>query len=278
MIGAAWALLVLIVLIWQFVTYRGIVEQLVEWQFTLIDFSFPVATILLLTLLLASPFLVVLFLRLREARRHSNTETPASAISRGAIMQWFLAVITGLFAAAAVVTAAFALTFGSLQERALPVSWTNFDRGEVSEGPARLAGTLRLDRIAYFEDRFFVSGRTLWVAPLTRLGSPERLRVFAEIDQRLPEPARRAELTGVLRQESVPGELRQLYESAGYAVSEDAYLLFEDMDSARAPFWSATLDYAIASLVFLLFFAFNRQRLHRLRHARKRAEADDGIT
>lgn len=263
-IGILWGAFVLAILVWQLVAYRGLVERLIEWQFARFDVSFPILTIIALVLLVTSPFVLILLLRVRKARSNPKLRTPDAAIHRGKTMRLFLGLISATLAVCALFVATFALTIGGVRDTAQPLTLADLRNGTETEGRVQLGGTLQLDRIGFFEDRLLFSGRQLWVAPITGSGQRNAISLFVEVDERRAGPAERRSLTGVLRKAGAPGELRRLYENAGYSVDQPTYLLFKSGGSARAPYFGAALDLLIGALIFLIVFTFQHRRLRKL--------------
>lgn len=252
-------------LVVQLIVYRGLMAWLIEWQFAKFDISFPIVTLVGLVLLLTGPITLVLLVRMWKARSNPRLKTPEAVLKRSLTMCRFLGLLAGVLALCAIVVALFALTIGGVRDKAIPVSLSSLREGTDTQGLVRIGGTLQLDRIGFFEDRLLHSGRYLWVAPVTGSGTGNAINLFVEIDERAAGPSERRDLQGVLRKAGVPGELRRLYENAGYKVDQPTYLLFKSVRSARAPYFGAGIDLLISSLVFLIFCAFLEQRTRRLR-------------
>ena len=259
-----WAGVVLALLIYQLISYRGIVARLVEWQFATFDISFPVLTMIAIVIILTSPFVLILMYRMNKARSNPRLKKPEAAVHRASMMQRFLGWISIVLAVCAVCVALYGLTVGGTREKPLPVSWADIEAGRASEGAVVLSGAARYDRLGFFEDRLLFVGRVLWVTPVQSRGSNSGIYLFAETEEHQARPFERRELRGILRRAGVPGELRRLYENAGYSVEQPTYLLFKSLASARAPYFSAAKELGTGALIFLIFFIFQNRRRRRL--------------
>jgi hypothetical protein len=263
-LAIAWGIVVCGFLVWQAFMYQGIFAALAEWQFRTWDRMFPVATIALLTLLLELPLLIAIALKLHRRRRSYGKAKagPLSVLDKQTAR--LFALLAGLSLVLALGLALMGLTIGAFGDKPSATLALDGD-GIQTGGIVRTRGLVRTDRIGYYRERFVVTGRDLWVAPIMLSETDRTIRAFAEV-----RPAREAseaqimEISGVARRAALPGGLRRLYEYEGYTVAQPAYVIFSSRASARWPFFSAAADLAIAALLFLLTFAAFRAHARRM--------------
>lgn len=264
--GLVWAVIVMIALVWQSRTYTGIMATLAEWQFREFDRFFPVATIAVLTAALTLPFSLILAIRLfrRGKRRDHGDETvKPQPRPRSQVAERFTAVLAIGAIASALVVLVVGFNAGVGSEKAQRIS-VDATLPADFEGPARMRGSLRLDRIAFYKERFVITGRDLWVAPLVSQDEAAPLHYFVQIRPQRPQAAETREVSGYLRKQAIPGGLARLYENAGYRVAPQAFVLFSDRRSALWPYYSAASDLAILALVAaLLWSLLRRNRLRK---------------
>jgi hypothetical protein len=265
-IGIAWGALVLAVLVWQTFAYRGIIASLAEWQFRTFDRFFPVVTVVLLTALLTLPFSIILALRIRRRSRERLHGGDDILLRHGSLVQRFLLVVMAGSAAVAVIVAVLGFASIGVTEREQAISIAAPPPDDF-EGLATLRGDLRLDRIGYYRERFLVTGRDLWVAPVTSRGSNSAIRYFVQVEDRRPSASRNGVMRGYLRRSALPGGLERLYRYAGYRIDHPTYVLFTTPASARWPFLSAAADMLILTLIAGIFWLIERWRMRRLARA-----------
>ncbi|NJS14790.1 MAG: hypothetical protein HC788_09520 [Sphingopyxis sp.] len=253
------------VLVWQTIRYNGLVGWLAEWQFKTFDRFFPVATVVLLTALLALPFAVILFVRLRKAYRGGEEGLQSQLIERAALASVFFNF--GIIASAVIAVALFfiGLAQGSIAEKPVSVNLSQLvergTRGPLLEGKVKLKGTVLLDRIGYYREGFVFTSRELWVAPVVTDARSNDFTTFVQIKRAKATDPRTTEIIGYLKSEGVPGGLAQLYTNSGYAVAGKPNLIYSDLRSVRWPYWSAASDFAVLLLLLSVGAIFhNRYR------------------
>lgn len=264
-VTAAWTAVVAAVLVWQTIRYNGLVGWLAEWQFKTFDRFFPVATVVLLTALLALPFAVILFVRLRKAYRGGEEGLQSQLIERAALASVFFNF--GIIASAVIAVALFfiGLAQGSIAEKPVSVNLSQLvergTRGPLLEGKVKLKGTVLLDRIGYYREGFVFTSRELWVAPVVTDARSNDFTTFVQIKRAKATDPRTTEIIGYLKSEGVPGGLAQLYTNSGYAVAGKPNLIYSDLRSVRWPYWSAASDFAVLLLLLSVGAIFhNRYR------------------
>jgi hypothetical protein len=264
-VTAAWSSVVAAVLVWQTVRYNGLVGWLAEWQFRTFDRFFPVATIVLLTALLALPFAAALFARLRKAYRGGEEGLRSQLIERAALASVFFNF--GIIASALIAVALFfvGLAQGSIAEKPVAVNLSQLAErgagGPLMEGKIKLKGTVLLDRVGYYREGFLFTSRELWVAPVVTNAGSNDFTTFVQIKRTKAADPRTMEITGYLKSEGVPGGLAQLYTNSGYAVTGKPNLIYSDLRSVRWPYWSAAGDFAVLLLLLSVAAIFhNRYR------------------
>lgn len=246
-----WATLVGAVLIWQSYNYTGFFAWVAEQQFRLFDRLFPTATILLVVFILSLPLLILIALRLR--RRHKKYGSPSAreVLARDISLRKVL----GFIAIAAFVGAAILMligqSIGSLTDK--PIANLSFQTGAApTSGYIDTRALVLTDRISFYREALPLAGRTLYVVPVVENADSKAIKYFLEIPKQDAEPAQRRDISGFMKAQSVPGGLAQLYENAGYDISEPTYIIFEDHISARWPWFSAAGTATVAGLLLLL--------------------------
>jgi hypothetical protein len=264
-ITALWGAVVLAVLTWQAATYQGLVALLAEWQFRSFGSYFPIATVFWLLVLLTVPLLVLLLARVRRRRRRlaageaigGATPESARAVQRGLIGL----TVAALIVAAVLLIAAMATRGdGAAQSVVLTT-----DASAVIEGPVRVKGVLRLNRLGVYRPAMVLPAQPLVFAPLTaddRAGPT--LQYFAEIDQAAPAAAKAVELQGVAVPASLPGPVRQLYVDAGYRVADRTYVVYPTVEAARRRFTDLLPVPLVLALVFGIVALVQRRSMKTL--------------
>ena len=259
------------VLVWQAYMYRGVFAALAEWQFREWGEMYPVATIALLTLLLELPLIVAIGLKMRRRRRNYGPARAGLLSARDVLMGWLFAVLAALAVILALGAGVLGFAIGSFEEK--PTTQLVLDEdADLNGNFVRTRALVRMDRIGFYRERFVVTGRDLWVAPMTLSNEDQTIRAFVQIrPTREASEAQVMEVSGVARRAGLPGGLRRLYENEGYTVARPAYVIFSSAESARWPFLSAAADLAIAALLFLVAFAAFRAHARRM----ERQQPDD---
>lgn len=271
LVAIAWGILVCSVLAWQAYMYRGIFATVAEWQFREWGRMFPVATIAAITFLLELPLIIAIALKARRRRRNYGPAKAKFVSARDSLFGRIFAALGGVALVLAGILAVLGLTIGSLGDKPFADLPLEAD-ADLSGSFVRTRALVRMDRIGYYRERFVVTGRDLWVAPVTLSQEDRTIRAFVQVPPvREASEAQVMEVSGVARRAALPGGLRRLYENEGYSVARPAYVIFSSRPSARWPFFSAAADLAIAALLF--FLTFGAFRAHERRMKRREAEA-----
>ncbi len=270
MAAIGWAVFVAGILIWQAYEYIGVFRWLAEWQFATFDRMYPLVTIAAIVLILSIPFLIAIaVLQMRRRKVHGRFRR-GELLVRERVGSRILLFAAGGFGAVAGLLGLFALTIGGIGDKAV----TGFKlRGEAPASGMLVRGQAwaLAGSKGYYRERAIFSTRDLFVMPIARSGGGTDIRYFVETDgPQVSEPRLQA-ISGVMRQNAMPGGLTQLYRNAGYRVSNPAHVVFASRQSARWPYTSAAFDSAIIAV--LLLIAFSMLRLHINRALKK--EADD---
>jgi hypothetical protein len=269
-----WAGLVSVFLLWQAITYSGLIALIGEWQFNVLGRYFPAFTYILLVVLLVVPG----WLLFRRPRARGDREIWATRTLRSArgFQRLLFGVAAGLGLAAliSVITIAFLPTAnGPRQEialQALPVT-------KLREGATTLRGTVQFERTAAFDEEFLVFRRHWRFAPMVSAGTDnDDYQFFVELPP-ITKPGQvysvpRA-MTGVLRHGGLPGEVIRLYRYSGARVEEPYYVLFADGASVRWPHWQVAAQLALGAILFAGLGLWQRRRFHRLNETIDKANA-----
>jgi hypothetical protein len=267
-IAAVWSAIVVIVLVWQTVEYRGVVAWLAEWQFRTFDRFFPVATVVLLTAIMALPFVVMIALRLRRASRSVDAVGTSDLLQRAAIVSIFLKCGMGMSALAAVGLFGLGLSQGSISEKPLIVKLSDISSPsgdlQIADGRVKLRATALMDRLGFYKEGFLFTSRELWVAPVVTDLSDDQFTTFVQVSRSKAGTPQALQIVGYLKMESVPGGLAKLYANSGYSVTQKPNLIYADLRSARWPYWSAAADFAILLLLLTAAAIFHNRYRRRM--------------
>lgn len=242
---AGWATLVALVLLWQLLTYRGLMALAAEWQFNAFGRYYPALTYVLLTILLASPILWLL----RGGQERAATALPGRT---------FIRAILGLAVACAVGSAIAALTMAMQpddQGAAARVTIGSAAATTPAEGATIVVGDVVADRVAGLSEDLFLARRSFrfvpMVAPDAR-GDP--IRYVAEIDgaDTLATARRDGALTGILKRNALPGEIGRLFRYAGFDIAEPHYVLFASRASLQWPYRVIAAELALVAALCAL--------------------------
>jgi hypothetical protein len=273
-----WAVIVTLIMLWQTVSYQGVIAVLAEWQFNIIGRYYPAITYLILVTLLMLPGLL-LFKR-REVDDRPDRMARAAVRSGHRFFQ-FLAVVGGALATAALVTLLAMWWLPALSGPLQVIDLSEPVASEPHEGPTVLKGSIAYDRTAAFDENLFVVARNSRFAPMLPPGNatPD-YQYFVELPPAAtPElkPARTS-MTGNLRRGSLPGEIVRLYRYAGARVETPYYVLLADTAAVRWPYLQVAIQTAVASLLFLLAGVWQWLRLRRMRRNADAITVDPELT
>lgn len=275
-IALGWIALVLIVAIVQSTTYTGLVAGLSEWQFDHLGQSFSTMTFLLLFALFALPGLLLLGFIIRRINVAGAVRVDTLVVQRSARMLGVLGVLATLLGIAALI---FVIQWAMLPtdrggprrvEMRLSMRQAPAPSPDLSEGPTRLIGRYRYDRIATFRRSVLVARRDYRFVPVEpkqpRAGSA--ISVFAETS---PFPDGRhvavEEHVGVLRRGGLPPAVAHLYRDAGFRIAPDVYVLYPDRRALTWPYIAGATQLALAAVLLAIAALLTRRRLRLLRGA-----------
>jgi len=236
----------------------------------LFDELYPVATIVLIALILCLPLIVLILFRMAKRRRKYGPATPQQSLdSNRRIQKWLGGVgIAALLVAGGLVL--YALSVGSFTEK--PTTRIMHDAGtSPSDGYMEGKGLVLTDRLAFYRQGLPLSGRRMLVAPVVADLEQREIQYFLKVPEQDPTPAKTMEIKGYLKAEAVPGGLEILYENAGYSLKRPTYIVFEDHKSARSIWFGHAESAAIAALLlflaYLLLGWFNRRQRKKIEDA-----------
>lgn len=274
---SVWIVVCLLVLIWWASGYRSVVEWLAEWQFDFFGRYYPSLTVALLVLLLGLPIAgAVGYARRRHRRRLDKAlgENPQVLLTRvivsarrGVLFFGGLAILTAVVALVVFVSMLW------LPPTSGPVRLiTTSGQAATSQGPARFARPLRMDRVARIEENVGLAQRVTYVAPVALPNQPQDLTLLTTVDATSLEPRRFAAIKeGVLVRQGLPKELTNLYRGAGIAVPDRPYLLMRDGAAVRWRPLVLGVQVALLSLLSAIVALLFRRQARRLRKIGERA-------
>jgi hypothetical protein len=270
---AAWSVLVGLVLLWQAVTYRGLVAFAAEWQLNEFGNYYPILTFLALIILFVSPSLLLLRTRDSSSRHRESTSQlrRAEAFARRYSRVMFgVAAICGCASAISLGLMALLPGASGAPQR---ISVSDAVPAQPREGLTELAGKILYNRTSAFEEDLWIAHRSTRFAPIVEEGADESdIRYFVELpatDRAVPNagPAAR---WGILKEGGLPGELARLYRYAGFRIRPSHYVLFASAATMRWPYLVAAVEFLIAGLFALTagaFLSFRRRQLTKLSNA-----------
>jgi len=261
-ITLAWATFLVAIMAFQTYTYTGVIAILAEWQFRSFDRFFPVATISLLAGLLVLPLAIILLLRLREYAS-GPAVGQGEALRRANVGQNFHKIVIGLTSGGAIVLFGIGMMSVGINEKAYRLSVSSAPPIKAA-GFATLEATVRYDRLGFYEDRFFLVGRDLWLAPAVANDSSS-IRYLVQVPPQKARASLREIRSGYLRPRALPGGLKRLYENAGYTFSEPTYVLFRSKWDVRWPWFSAAGQLALLAMVSSVFWLLGRRQIKELK-------------
>ena len=273
-IGSLTILIATVLFLWQAVTYRGLIAWLGELQFDWIGRYYPTQTCLLLILLCSIPGL--LMLRAAERRRARTGAALAEQRLGLTIRVLFALALACLLTAVAGLLLSLRLPDDSGPPRAIRADTAPV--GVLPNGPAELTGAINYLRTAALEEDVWLSRRNSVFAPIGAGGgrTPE-VRFFVELDrgQRAAPGAAAPPAVetrrGILKRDSLPGEVLRLYRYAGITVPQPYYVLYRDRATLRWPYLSVAVQLGLVALVLaaagLVLLALRRRDERRAREA-----------
>lgn len=271
---AGWAILVSLFLLWQTLTYRGLMALAAEWQFNTFGRYYPSLTYVLLATIIASP---VLWLLRRGDRDEEAVGGEGAAIDPSLLPgRAFIRTISGVAVGCAVICLAVLIAMMSLPgdtgavQRIVVGSPAAID---PSTGPTELSGALLRGRTAGLSQDLLVARRTIRFAPMLSPtgGDAGTVRYFVEIgaDDNAATMQGNGRREGILRRGGLPGELEYLFQYAGYDVATPYYVLFASRATLQWPYRVAAIQLALVGLICLIVagcLQLRRERLRRRLH------------
>lgn len=262
-------------LTWQLFFYRGVFRPIGEWQFSRLDYYFPLLTMGLLALLAMLPALLLLgavWLWRRRRRRPAAVQSADNEVAmrlqraqRGAArMTRFMGFAT---MAALIGLAISIILLFRLPTEDQPTAVVQTAAATVpANGPARLLGVPDRRRIAFLSRQVLLLRRDLYVAPIMPpRGKP--VRYFVEVAGPGDDGSDVNGSFGILMRDGMPPPLLTLYRDAGLNMTSKPHLLFASSESLSWPYATAAYQLAIATLGFALFWGLFRWRWRRLNAA-----------
>lgn len=269
-----WAILVALFLLWQTLTYRGLMALAAEWQFNTFGRYYPSLTYVLLATIIASP--VLWLLRGRDRDEEAVLGEGAAIDPSPLPGRAFIRSILGVAAGCAVICLAVLIAMMSLPgdtgavQRIVVGSPAAVD---PRTGPTELSGALLRGRIAGLSQDMLVARRTIRFAPMLSPtgGDAGTVRYFVEIgaDENAAMAQGNGRREGILRRGGLPGELEYLFQYAGYDVAAPYYVLFASRAALQWPYRVAAIQLALVGLTCLIVTGglhLRRERLRRRLH------------
>jgi hypothetical protein len=264
LVTLAWSLVVLGILVWQAILYRGLVAQIGEWQFSQFSRYFPFGTIILLFALFTFPFYIVLYRRFRRwTRRLGKTqEGLVRRIERARFWRTALTGTTVVLVLVSVGTIFHAYSIGDSGGGSRVITVGEPSSAPLAEGTVTLRGVAMLDRIANYHEDYVVADRDFAVVPLVaRNAEGQELTYFVQLARPVAGPRAVVESKGYLRNERLAGALRMLYLRAGYKVASPAWILYRDVNAAR---WTHLRIAGVIAIFAILTGLVALQQMRRL--------------
>ncbi len=266
----AWGVLVSLFLLWQTLTYRGLMALAAEWQFNTFGRYYPSLTYILLAVLIASP--VLWLLRGRRAAPGADARASAYEEAWGLPGLMFIRSILGVGIGCLLVCLIVLIAMASLPGDTGAVDRIVLGSPNAAAaprlGPTILVGNVVRDRTAGLNQELLVSRRTIRFAPMLTPGiGPEAVRFFVEIGPNEDAATLRPDglREGILRKNGLPGELEKLFRYAGYDPTTPYYTLFAARDGLQWPYRVAAIQLAIVGLICLIAAGLLHLRRERLR-------------
>ncbi len=266
----AWGIIVALFLLWQTLTYRGLMALAAEWQFNTFGRYYPSLTYILLAVVIGSP----VFWLLHKRRPQPGADTRASAYEE----EWglpgltFIRTMLGIGIGCLLTALVVLIAMMSLPGDSGPVERIALGSPAASAkprtGPTILVGRVVRERTAGLNQELLVSRRTMRFAPMLTPGiGPQAVRFFVEIGPNENAATLRPDglREGILREGGLPGELEKLFRYAGYDLARPYYTLFATRDALQWPYRVAATQLALVGLTCLLAAGLLHLRRERLR-------------
>ncbi|WP_375396515.1 hypothetical protein [uncultured Sphingomonas sp.] len=255
--------LVALFLLWQTISYWGIMSLVGEWQFNAFGRHYPTFNYVFLVFILCLPGYFV-FLR---PSRVTATDRPEAAVFRSAraFMVAVFATAIGLVLAAIVILFAMLLLPGNTG----PMQRIDLAKPAVTlprDGPTQVSGLVLYERTAGFDEDLILTRQTYRFAPVVgSRGAANELQIFVQLPP-VDEATRGGlvSITGILKRDGLPGEIVRLFRYAGFQVDRPHYVLFVDPAAMRWPYIMALVQFAVGAVLALCVGLFQRRRVRRI--------------
>lgn len=259
-----WAAVVALFLLWQTLTYRGLMALAAEWQFNTFGRYYPSLTYILMAVLIGSPALWLL------QRRRSDAATPVDVAALPGVLfiRGMLGAGLGCLATCLVVLAVMAGLPSDTGPVERIVLGPRAAASAPRTGPTVLTGTVVRERTAGLNQDLLVARRTVRFAPMLAPDATDRaVRFFVEIGPNENAATLRADgaREGILRRGGLPGELEKLFSYAGSDATSPYYTLFASRAGLQWPYKVAATQLALLALVCLIAAGLLHLRRERLR-------------
>jgi hypothetical protein len=265
---SVWIAAVSIVLLWQASHYTGIMAVFSEWQYNAIGRHYPTFNYVLLIFLAGLPGYLLFF----RPRKRSSVSRDGYVTVRSArvFMRALFGTAAGLAIACLVVLAASLFLpngSGPLQQIALSQSVGALPH----EGLTVLSGQIIYERTAGYDEDLIVTRHNSRYAPIVAPGDPSRdLQFFVQLPPvNDGDRSGTSSMTGILKQDGLPGALIRLFRYAGYRVQDPHFVLFADAATMRWPYLLTAFQLGFGALLAAAVGLLQKRRVTRLRVARK---------
>lgn len=267
----AWGGLASAFLLWQTLTYRGLMALAAEWQFNTFGRYYPSLTYILLAAIIASPVLWLLRVR-READAAAPLDIERLHLPGKLFIRAILGFAGGCFVAAIIVMLAMAALPGDDGPVERIVLGASGPATQPRLGPTILVGSVARDRTAGLNQDLLVARRTIRFAPMLAPGSGAgAVRFFVEIGPNEDAATLRPDglRQGILRRNGLQGELVKLFRYAGYDAAQPYYTLYASRAGMTWAYRVAITQLALGGLACLIaagLLHLRRERLRRRLH------------
>ncbi len=266
--------IVITILMAQAISYSGLIERFAEWEFAWFGRYFPALTLGFFVGLFAAVWVLVAVIRRRLRGRDDEVvdRVPRDIgrlISARRILL-VLAMVAGVIALGA------AIDLIRAPRMVGPVRTINIAAGgpaTLVEGPVQLTGITPIGPIARQSDDLLFNRHTMYLVPIGRtrmLNGTDGFNLFVQSTTNDPDRVPRA-MTGLMRFDSLPLDIRTLYRNHRIAVADSSTVLFIGPAASNRPQIILIIESIVAGLIALGFAAYLKRRARRVREAAARA-------
>lgn len=264
-----WVVLLVLFLLWQAVTYRGLQAMAAEWEFEKLGAYHPAITFQILLLVLASPMIIW---ELYRRRQHSRSDPSIQqrhdyAIAAARRLHKLISTLCIITALCALVIGIYVLV--GLPSATGPVQRVIVTGNEAAPplGPVELDGNILDSKVAASTENLLGKGRVSRFAPVVATGaSQSSFAYFVELpaNPRLSGSQSARTARGILQRGGLPDGLEHLYRSAGFTIAPEYYVLFASSASMRRPYLADMTELLILSAFLGLIAWVISLRIRRL--------------